>query len=64
MTRVISNILLTLLGVFVGLLVDNMFGYPHNPWAARGLFLQLLGGGFGFWWSYTGRLARMFRKVG
>lgn len=28
------------------------------------LLVGLLGGVFGFWLSYTGRLARMFRKVG
>ncbi len=28
------------------------------------LALTLIGAGVGFWFAYTGRLARLFRKVG
>jgi uncharacterized membrane protein len=49
-------------GMLTICLVDSL-GWPLN----RGMLnitLSIIGAGVGFWFAYTGRLARLFRKVG
>ena len=64
MTRVISNILTPLVFFVIA------FGFRHNVLCTTGSyypadwFIGLVAAVFGFWLSYTGWLARMFRKVG
>jgi di/tricarboxylate transporter len=59
-TRVLSNVLTTIVCAMIVWGLAKPFMGPPEPHE----MLTLLGGVFGFWLSYTGRLARMFRKVG
>ena len=58
MPRVLSIILTTLVCAVVAGAAGDRLSDPQD------YVLVFLGGVFGFWLSYTGRLARMFRKVG
>lgn len=66
--RVVSVVLTTIVCAFVvwglTLYVDLGSGGGPPGLGAPHVMLAFLGGVFGFWLSYTGRLARMFRKVG
>lgn len=64
--RILSIILTTLICTIIvfGLTQYMDLGGRGPPGMDSPHFmLALLGGVFGFWLSYTGRLARMFRKV-
>ena len=56
----ILSIILTTIGcaLFFGLLFGTLTDSAELGWLT-----VFAGGFFGFWFSYTGRLARMFRKV-
>ena len=54
--RILSNVL-TLACALIAAVVADRYAYGLGP------VLGFPGGVFGFWLSYTGRLARMFRKV-